>query len=92
MTKTLLAALALTCLSTFAHAQSCAVQAGDKKLAGAAKTSFLTQMREGRHGRLRQAGRGQEARRRGQDELHQEMRHRFGRHLSQSHAPESIGP
>jgi len=42
MTKTLLAALALSCLSTFAHAQSCAVQAGDKKLAGAAKTSFLT--------------------------------------------------
>ena len=33
MTKTLLAALALSCLSTFAHAQSCAVQAGDKKLA-----------------------------------------------------------
>jgi uncharacterized membrane protein len=42
MTKTLIAALALTCLSTFAQAQSCAVQAGDKKLNGAAKTSFLT--------------------------------------------------
>lgn len=42
MMKTLLAALALTCVTTFAHAQSCAVQAGDKKLAGAAKTSFLT--------------------------------------------------
>lgn len=42
MTKTLLAALALTCMTTFAHAQSCAVQASDKKLAGAAKTSFLT--------------------------------------------------
>lgn len=42
MTKTLIAALALTCLSTFAQAQSCSVQAGDKKLNGAAKTSFLT--------------------------------------------------
>lgn len=42
MTKTLLAALALTCMASFAQAQSCAVQAGDKKLAGAAKTSFLT--------------------------------------------------
>jgi hypothetical protein len=42
MTKTLLAALALTCMTSFAQAQSCAVQAGDKKLAGAAKTSFLT--------------------------------------------------
>jgi len=41
MTKTLIAALALTCLSTFAHAQSCTLQAGEKKLAGAAKTSFL---------------------------------------------------
>ncbi|HEV7261043.1 MAG TPA: hypothetical protein VGN82_24900 [Bosea sp. (in: a-proteobacteria)] len=42
MMKTLIAAVALSCLSTFAHAQSCTVQAGDKKLAGAAKTSFLT--------------------------------------------------
>ncbi|MDR6872801.1 hypothetical protein J2Y55_003820 [Bosea sp. BE125] len=38
--KTLLAALALTCLSSLAQAQSCAVQASDKKLNGAAKTSF----------------------------------------------------
>ncbi|HEV2553218.1 MAG TPA: hypothetical protein VGV17_05585 [Bosea sp. (in: a-proteobacteria)] len=42
MTKTLLAALALISMTSFAQAQSCAVQAGDKKLAGAAKTSFLT--------------------------------------------------
>jgi hypothetical protein len=42
MTKTLIAALALTFVSTFAHAQSCTLQAGEKKLAGAAKTSFLT--------------------------------------------------
>lgn len=42
MTKTLLAALALTCMTSFAQAQSCAAQASDKKLAGAAKTSFLT--------------------------------------------------
>lgn len=41
MTKTLLIALALTCSASFAHAQSCTVQATDKKLAGAAKTSFL---------------------------------------------------
>ena len=42
MTKTLIAALALTCLSTFAQAQSCSIQASDRKLNGAAKTSFLT--------------------------------------------------
>lgn len=42
MTKTLLIALALTCTASFAQAQSCTVQATDKKLAGAAKTSFLT--------------------------------------------------
>lgn len=42
--KTLIAALALTCFSSLAFAQSpsCAVQAGDKKLAGAAKNSFMT--------------------------------------------------
>lgn len=42
MTRTLLIALALACSASLAHAQSCNVQAGDKKLAGAAKTSFLT--------------------------------------------------
>lgn len=42
MTRTLLIALALTCSASFADAQSCNVQAGDKKLAGAAKTSFLS--------------------------------------------------
>ncbi|MBD3849279.1 hypothetical protein GGC47_001601 [Bosea sp. OAE752] len=42
MIRIVLTALALTCASSFAHAQSCAVQATDKKLAGAAKTSFLT--------------------------------------------------
>jgi hypothetical protein len=39
----LIAALALGCLTgqAFAQGASCAVQAADKKLAGAAKTSFL---------------------------------------------------
>jgi len=42
--KTVLAALALTCLAGMAQAQSptCSAQAAEKKLAGAAKTSFLT--------------------------------------------------
>ena len=40
--KTVIAAIALSCISSFAYAQSCTVQATDKKLAGAAKTSFLT--------------------------------------------------
>ncbi len=42
--KTVIAALALSCLAGLAHAQeaSCASQASDRKLAGAAKTSFLT--------------------------------------------------
>lgn len=42
--RTLIVALAFTCLSGLAHAQgaSCAAQAAEKKLAGAAKTSFLT--------------------------------------------------
>jgi hypothetical protein len=42
--KTVIAALAFTCFAGLAQAQSqsCTVQAGDKKLAGAAKTSFMT--------------------------------------------------
>lgn len=42
--KTVIAVLAFTCLAGFAHAQgaSCTAQATEKKLAGAAKTSFLT--------------------------------------------------
>ena len=40
--KSLFTALALCCVSSFAHAQSCTIQAGEKKLAGAAKTSFMT--------------------------------------------------
>lgn len=42
--KTLILALSFTCLSGLAHAQSpsCATQATEKRLAGAAKTSFLT--------------------------------------------------
>jgi hypothetical protein len=40
--KTVIAAIALSCLSSAAFAQSCAVQATEKKLSGAAKTSFLT--------------------------------------------------
>ena len=42
--KTVIAALAFTCFASFAQAQSpsCSIQAGDKKLAGAAKTSFMT--------------------------------------------------
>lgn len=42
MIRIVLTALALTCAASVAQAQSCNVQAGDKKLAGAAKTSFLT--------------------------------------------------
>jgi hypothetical protein len=43
MKTMLIAALALGCLTgqAFAQGASCAVQATDKKLAGAAKTSFL---------------------------------------------------
>ncbi len=43
MKTMLIAALALGCLSgqAFAQGASCAAQATDKKLAGAAKTSFL---------------------------------------------------
>ncbi len=46
MTRTLLIALVLAGSASFAHAQSCSVQAGDKKLAGAAKTSFMTRCEE----------------------------------------------
>ena len=35
-------AFAVSALGTPAHAASCSVEAGNKKLAGAAKTSFLT--------------------------------------------------
>ncbi len=47
--KTMFAALGLICITSLAlpglaqaQTQSCAVQAAEKKLAGAAKTSFLT--------------------------------------------------
>ena len=42
MIRTMIAALALTCLSSVSYAQSCTTQATDRKLNGAAKTSFLT--------------------------------------------------
>ena len=42
MTRLLLTAFALCCMAGVAQAQSCNLQASDKKLAGAAKTSFLT--------------------------------------------------
>ena len=42
MTRLLLTAIALCCMAGAAQAQSCNLQASDKKLAGAAKTSFLT--------------------------------------------------
>lgn len=42
MKRTLLIALVLGCTAGAAQAQSCNIQASDKKLAGAAKTSFLT--------------------------------------------------
>jgi hypothetical protein len=40
--KTIALAIALSFAVTAAHAASCSVEAGNKKLAGAAKTSFLT--------------------------------------------------
>lgn len=42
MNRLLLTAFALCCMAGAAQAQSCNLQASDKKLAGAAKTSFLT--------------------------------------------------
>ena len=42
MNRTWLIALALCCAAGAAQAQSCNLQASDKKLVGAAKTSFLT--------------------------------------------------
>ena len=40
--KALLIALALMLMTDHAHAASCTAEAGDKKLTGAAKTSFLS--------------------------------------------------
>ena len=78
MIKTLaLVALAL-CLAgapTLAFAaDSCTTQAMDKKLAGAAKTSFMKKCAKEF---LRGAGGGQEAARRGDDLIHHEMREGF---------------
>ena len=56
-------------------------QATDKKLAGAAKTSFMTKCSNRRHRRLQHPGRRQETRRRGAYQLHQEVRHRRDRNL-----------
>ena len=40
--RTIIVAVAFAFLATSAHAASCSVEAGSKKLAGAAKTSFMT--------------------------------------------------
>ncbi len=42
MSRIVLIALALSFSASFAQAQSCTTQVADKKLAGAARTSFLT--------------------------------------------------
>ena len=77
--KTIAIVRALFVLASFfiagaAMADSCKDTAASKKLAGAALTSFMTKCSEGRAGELRHPGRRQEARRRGQDQLHQEVR------------------
>ncbi len=74
----LAAAFCIVAGSAFAQSATCKSQASDKKLAGAAMTSFMKKCEsdalktcDNRSGR-------QEARRRGEEQLHQEMRRRRG--------------
>ena len=77
----LVAAIAVVfCNAALAANATCEAQATEKKLAGAAKNSFVSEVREGCEGRshedLRNPGSRQEARGRGKDQLHEEVRHR----------------
>ena len=70
-------ALALFGFPTLAFADSsCVAQATDKKLAGAAKTSFMKKCDADAADFLRQAGGRQEAGRGRENQLHQEVRRR----------------
>ncbi len=81
MHKLILAALtALSFAATQAAAMDCEAQAVEKKLSGAAKTSFLkkceAEARSGGAASVHRPGRQQEALRRGAQQFHQEMRGR----------------
>ena len=72
------------CEADAAGASSCDAMAAEKKLAGAAKTSYVTKCEKDAAGGSKaaaacdaQAGR-EEARRRGQDQLREEVRRRDG--------------
>ena len=63
-------------------AQSCKENAAKQKLAGAALNSFMNKCETRSAGSMRHQGGRAKARRRGQEQLHQEMRHRSGRRLT----------
>ena len=68
---------AMAASAPMAAAGSCATAAAEKKLAGAAKTSFMKKCEaDASSARVRRQGGREEAGRRGQDELHQEVRGR----------------
>ena len=68
-------------LSTALADESCKAQANDKKLAGAALTSFMKKCEIRCRIHLRYASCGQEALGCGQRQLHQEVRQGRDRHL-----------
>ena len=80
--KVAIAITACVLLTSVAHAQpSCMAQSAEKKLAGAAQKSFMTKCEADAKARLREVGRGEEARGRGQGQFYQEVRQGRGRHL-----------
>ena len=86
-------ALALTlCLVAAPAFATCKSDADDKKLAGAALKSFMTKCEKDSENGLRQASRRPEARRCSQEQLHQEMHDRCGRHMNAAGARPSAGP
>ena len=78
---TTLLALGLTTTGALAAETTCKAQAKDKKLAGAALTSFMKKCESDASKACGEFGGGEEARGCRQDELHQEVCHRRGRNL-----------
>ena len=81
--KTLILAAVLSLATTSAFA-TCKSDTADKKLHGAAATSHMKKCESDAKAKCEAELQGKETRRRRQDEPHEEVRRRLGRHLIRS--------
>ena len=82
--KRIVLAAALSLIASVAYAQSpptCKAQSAEKKLHGAAEKSFITKCTKDAQTACDAQAAEKKLHGAGQDQLHQEMRHRRGRHL-----------